>query len=88
MPVLSEKGALEKVPGRAEFLPTTQTCRGLEVVDRHLSRLYQGQQGKAGALFKLWQPIIVTIRNLNCFCSIIVCVCVCFPFENVNGGLG
>lgn len=36
-----------------------------------LSRSYQGQQGKDGVLFKLWQ---------NYFCSIVsifVCVCVC-----------
>ena len=90
---------MEKVPGGIEFLPNlaaglTQTCHEFEVVDCHLSRSYQGQRGKDGVLFKLWQPTIgdYTLRNLNYFCSIVsifvcVCVCVCFPFENVNGVL-
>lgn len=77
-PVLSWKEAVEKVPGGIKFLPITRTYHGLEVIDSHLSRSYEGQQGKDGVLFKFWQPIISDYKKSELLLlSYFACVYVC-----------
>lgn len=69
---------MEKVPRGIEFLPISRTCHGLEVIDSHLSRSYEGQQGKDGVLFKFWQPIISDYKKSELLLfSYFACVYVC-----------